>query len=1002
MFVNSFDASLFSISTLGKAKNIPYSHIQLPMKTLRFLLPILILLNTTLSVFGSKKELKPRNVVIKSSYIEKGSIPGFKAHTFDIQKPGPVNDPFFPKLELDDMSLPEGFSINTSLSGGLFRGSEGVIAAGIKAFLKNDFVKAKQEFSSLLAKPDHYKELATLWMARVAFADSKLQDSAQYFTHLHQATDIDIRRDAIYYSALITLKNKKYQTTIDFLEGIDSKLSREQWDVRIGYAYLVSLVALENWQDAKKFLQAFEQKTISHSDRYYKVKEISGIIYYALRDYKLSRKHFSDARRYFVSKPYYQKLSRNIAWIDYILGNTDYTIKTLTTDLANYQGQFHEELKYLRLNCQIRQNNWRQAQKTFFSIPKTSNFYIYSAYQVRSHLKDFERFKKLHKQVISEKYSFPTMKFNVALLNGNFYLTNAKPEKAEREYQKALSVKTESKERWLVKYNLGLSYLKNSSFEVAEEYFRTTLSTTPEHRKPWSIYHQLYSLFQLKHYQRFLVLEKSAVFDELPQKLRWEIRFMKASALLHESRDKEAIAEFLTIWEGTRSRDAFGNAIKTLYKNKSFARLVQLINQFPEAETDDIFSYKIKSLLGSQKLKIALKEVEKRKLQGDHLINLRLKVWFANKMYDKVVVAIPPLLKDTRDKEKRLTYYLSLGDSYFSLQKYVKCKNQFYKALELAKEPEERSPIIYNIVLATYLYEDYASFLKESNQALKKENLTPDIRFALTVLLTDYYIQAKKTEEANIVMGYYTKHFSYQKTKIHNKRIQLLYSNKKYKKCSSLARNSVGPETDFQRKDRIILSGYCGKTKKESLASLVMIDNERKSGPWEYRKNELNFVLSQVYYNSGQFEKSNQLLEKLKKSKMASKQVLESRLLLASNNLLLKDPDKAEEELGDVNRYREYKKYVEALYLKAHIKRAQKDYHQAVRTLLRVYYLPDTSQLNKQRILISISEIYYENKLQKEAISYLNEVDYKSVKTHKSLKERYLNLREAFKNALNG
>lgn len=120
MFVNSFDASLFSISTLGKAKNIPYSHIQLPMKTLRFLLPILILLNTTLSVFGSKKELKPRNVVIKSSYIEKGSIPGFKAHTFDIQKPGPVNDPFFPKLELDDMSLPEGFSINTSLSGGLF------------------------------------------------------------------------------------------------------------------------------------------------------------------------------------------------------------------------------------------------------------------------------------------------------------------------------------------------------------------------------------------------------------------------------------------------------------------------------------------------------------------------------------------------------------------------------------------------------------------------------------------------------------------------------------------------------------------------------------------------------------------------------------------------------------------------------------------------------------------------------------------------------------------
>ena len=961
----------------------------------------LILAMAAVSAFGGPKELKPSNVVIRSVFVEKVDIPDFRRHSFDIRQPERIEEPYLPKFRLLDPHFPEGFSVNTRLNGGPLRGDEGRIAEGIRALQKKDYSLAKNRFRSLLGKPGEFQNIAALWMARLAFAKSEFEDSAHFFATLHRAEHIEIRRDAVYYSALLPMKRGEYEKSLEFLNGIEPHLKRVDWDIRIGYAYLVALTLLERWQEAKDFLEEFEGRGISHSDRYYKVKEIGGIVYYALGDYERSKRHFAAAAKYFALPGYYLERRRNIAWIWYATGKIDQALQILNGELKRYEGEHREELQYLRLGCHLRKKDWERVTQLFGELSESSPFYIPAAYHilsnlVLSNLENVERYGDLYREVATAQYDVPAMRFGVALFSGHFHWGRGEFAQAEREYRQALSVAEAGENRWIALYNLALTHLQNGSFESAEELLGTEFENLPERLAHWVRYHRLFALFQLERYGSFLELEEERLTKRLEEKQQWEVRFMKAASLLHENRDDEAVSQFLRIWEGDGSVRAFEVAVRTLYRNNRFSRVVQLVDRYPEAETDLVFGYRIKSLLAERKFAESLHEIEKKKLTGDRLIDLRLEVWFANGMYTTVVKEITSLLQTTRDREKRAMYYLRLGDSYFSLQEYVKSKTQFYKALALISAPEERSPILYNLAVAAYLNGNYVSFAREASQALEKEQLTPDIRFRLTSLLVDHYIQIGNTEAAEFALEHYDRNFRYQNATLRSKRMTLAYTTEKYRKCFDLARKPAGEESDFQKKDRIIFSLLCARSKRESLASIALAQEELKRGEWKYRREELDFALSRAYYNSGKYEKSDALLGKVDRNRMAPERRLESHLLAAHNALLLEKPEEAEKRLGDVNRYRESKGYVRALHMKADIKRAQRDYNLAARTLLRLYYRSDTSAMDRQAILLKIAEILKEGDSPAEAESYFKEIDYSSIADDADLKGRYRKLETDF------
>ena len=473
----------------------------------------------------------------------------------------------------------------------------------------------------------------------------------------------------------------------------------------------------------------------------------------------------------------------------------------------------------------------------------------------------------------------------------------------------------------------------------------------------------------------------------------WELKFMKAGSLLATGKNQAAINLFIKVWQEKRYLPAIVHAIKTQYQEKQFKAIINLMNQYPILDqNDELFTYKIKSLLGLQAFKTAKIEIEKQDFKNNRLAKLRLEVWFANNMYEKVISTIPPLLKTATDRDNRLIYYTSMGDAYFSLQKYVNSKSQYYKALQLTDDINKRSLMLYNIVLGTYLYKDYTSFLKETNLTLKEEPLTDDVRYSITMLLSDYYFQNGKATLADSILDFYTSHFNYQKTKTHNKRLLFLFQKESFDRCYSTAFQAIDTEDEFQRRDRMILLGHCSKTETQAKPAVVKLEKELSDPNNDYRKQELEYVLYLSYYYAKQHQNSVTSYQKVKNN-LTPELLLHTQFLLTESYLALKQPDEAEKVLGDNNQYRESGTYVKSLYFKSRIKQAQNNPNLAIRTLLRIYYLPETKKINQFAILLKIADIYLKTDNPEAADKYWKEVKYNSIRKVKPLKDLYFKLK---------
>lgn len=954
--------------------------------------------------FGAPSKLQPHQVVIKSEFTQQSDIPGYTDHTYDLQKPGTSGDPFFPKFLLNSYALPEGFSRNTVIAGlssfstglaKLFLGNKGILDAAIIEFYTGKMEIAKAEFQAIIDNPneEEYKDLAKLWLARVAYTENRKKDAAQYFSFLHESSDSNIKQEALYFSSLMLIQQEEYLGQLTLAKTIETTYPIEKWEFRLLYATLVSHVKLKLWKEAKTLLKKIENRSFSHQQLYYKVKQIAGIVNYALSDYDNALKEFDASKTYFPIPQYQRERSRNIAWIQYILGDYKGALTTIKTAFKRYQGQHLQELKYLGLINLMRLNQWDRVEQALLSIPKSSIFYIYAAYQIRSNLKDVDTYKKLHNLVSLEQYNFPTMKFNVALLNGNHFFEKDFLKGAQSQYVKALSVDIESINEWIVQYNLSLVYLKSRQFKKAQASFIQSAKLIPEKINPWFYYHILYLVYQQNNYATYLNNFNKANLSKLDPQLMWELEFMRAGSFLATGKNQVAIDLFIKVWKEKRYFPAIVHAIKTQYQERQFKAIIQLIDQYPVLDqNDELFTYKIKSLMGLQQFKVAKAEIEKQNFKKDRLIKIRLEVWFANNMYEKIIQTIPPLLKTASDREKRLIYYTSMGDAYFSLQAYVKSKSEFYKALQLTDDINKRSPMLFNIVLGTYLYKDYTSFLKEANLTLKEERLTDDVRYSITMLLSDYYFHNGKADLADRVLGFYTRNFNYQKTKTHNKRLLYLFQTKSYDGCHKNAIQPVDVEDTFQRRDRLVLLGHCSKTEKQAKPAIDKIEKEMADPENSYRKEELEYVLALVYYYGNEHQKFISGIQPFKK-KLTPEVLFEMKFMLTNSHLSLKQPDMAEKELGDVNQYRENKTYVEALYLKSKVKQAQAKPDLAIRTLLRIYYLPETKKINQQVILMKIVDIYLKSEDYIEAEKYFKEVDNKQIKKVKQLNQLYIKLR---------
>ncbi|MCP4749592.1 MAG: tetratricopeptide repeat protein [Proteobacteria bacterium] len=902
--------------------------------------------------------------------------------------------------------LPDGFpqiiaiSWLTEFSGGLselLMGNVGVLESGILLYRQKRLDAAERKLVSVLQAPVDTREMAELWLGWIKYEKHQWKESSDYASTLHDSRNEEIVIESYYLSSLLLIKQKLYEEHHSLMNQLKEKIPQENWNFRLSYCYLISLVNLKYWSDARLFLKRFDHNAIVHARYYYKIMEISALVDYAQNDYQLSLDNYRHLKTLIRHPAFQYNVDRNIAWLSYLTGKYGEALKLVEQNIARYPTKPDEELKYLELACLVRLSKWESVERNLEKLPPQSMFYVYSAYQIRSFLDDPNKHEILHQKVSSLKYRFPEMKFHIALKDGNRFLENGRSDKAERQYLRAMSVDTSSRNYWMAQYNLGLCHLKQGEFEKAKEDFVNLLHRQQNKGPKLLPYHLLYAYYQTSRPRKFMDFVGTMNPAEQEKPILLELNLMKGGVLLGLGKNEQAVKQFMWVWNHGKNVVALEYAAKAYYADGKFQRIIELVHDHPEVGSDILFTYEIKSLLAIRKFEEALSLLEKRSLKGEHLIQLRIEVWLANHRYHEIIARISPLLNNTLSKEKRLLYYLSLGDAYFNLQKYSESKNQFYKALKLTFEIQEQSLILYNIALTTYYYRDYVSFVKEINLILQRKKLSDEIRYNLTQLLVDYYQQNNQTAKADLTLKNYIENNEYQKSKAHIKRIRLLYRTGESSKCFELSQVKVGNESSYHRRDRIIMAGYCGNKTKNTTATIGLLKNELENKKETYRQNEVRFLLAQEYFNNNDYRRSLVNAKSLKKETLNPKVSQETQILLSRNYLRLGNLTEASKELGDVNPYRQTYQYSRALRLKAEIKYAQRKIDDAAKSFLRIYYHPKSATEEKQEVLIRIAEIYLEQEMAEEAKKYYLRLDTEIVLKNDDLKARFFVLQKEMK-----
>ncbi len=967
---------------------------------------LLILLVFALDHIAHAEELKPHNVIVRTAFKEVSRTPVIKSHSFDLLTPEIMQEPYLPKFAFSGAHVPEDFPQNIEISGltkfsptlsRFFRGPAGQLENGAFFYQRHQLNQAEANLLPLITQSKIIREPAILYLAWIKYKEKLWKESLKLTGYITRSNNKHLASEATYLTALVYYKQQQYRKVITLSEQLKTRISLNSFSLKQKYIYLISLVKRGFWEEARQVSENVISGPIYHIKPYYKIVELSALIDYEQKSYTASLKKLLRVKRYNSHPAYQYAVNRQIAWLLYLGGNYSRALSILNAENIHYSNQYRDELQYLKLACLVRQKNWPAVKSTLGNLNGSSVFYPYSVFQIRSYLKNPKEHPNLFQQISNQVFNLLEMKFYVAILDGNLFFKQNRHQKAEAAFLKALSIDSRSPDYLVAQYNMGLTHLKLRQYQAAEIDFSDLLKIGFEKKVEQVRYHLAYSLYQQAKAAEALHIISALNTATFNRSQQAELLMMKAGSQLQVRKNKLASQTFSDIWSRFKNPESLEFIIQILYDQQQYKQVLELANQHPDHQSHTLRLYKIKSLLALRLFKEAQFAMDQISAEDEQVTELRLKVWAANEKYKQIIKYVSRLLNTSLLPQKRLYYYLSLGNAFFNLQQYRDSKIQFFRSLNLVEEPELKSLIYYNIALSSYYYGDHTSFLNEVNLVLQRKQIPDDIRYNLTLLLAEFYQKTNKIAQSDRIYREYEQKHAYNQTSIHIKRIRLWYQNQNFNKCSELSREKMVTENIYQRRDRLIMFGYCTNNIQRPVAVIKKIKTETEETSDTYRLNELHFILAQAYAGTAQYSRSLTLAKNLIKQSLNNVVRKDTQLLISHNLLKLKKPQKANIELGKIDQYRSTGQYTQSLHLLGEIQFQLKQYHKAHRTLLRIYYLPESTNADRHLALLRLSEGYLAERDLKSAQKHFKMIDPAAVGKEIGGTQRYTSLKKSLK-----
>ncbi len=968
------------------------------MRFFRILILYILICPIGSGIITTAQDLQSHNQIVQSVEKQNQQLPAFDRHIYDLLESSTFHEPYYPPFQISQIRFDEKASFNIAPSGltkslgGLaevFLKEKGTLENAFLLYQNQDYVKAEEKLLSILPSTSELGDKATLLLAWTKFKRLQLDAALAYakagFVAKHPSTALE----SFYLASLILWKSQAWQQIIEIYQQHSSTREASFWDARVSLMQAVALLSLRRWTATSDFIEKSDLHRFAHARYFHKFYEISGIAYFKQKEYAKSLENTLQAQKLNPDLTYRKRLNRTVAWQYYFLDQYSYSLDLIHKSLPFSLIDDSDETKYLRLACLIKLNRWQQVEKHLSGIRTSSIFYKYAVFLIQTHAGLAKTNPKLLKSIQDVRYDFPEMVFKSSLKKGNLYFQNKQFPKAERNYLQALSADLNSSEYHLAQYNLGLTHLKLKEYEKARRGFVELLHTLAPQNHPRVRYHLLYSLYGLNRGSDYLRELKNVPLNKLSKKRRHELKFMQGNILANKGEHSKASKVFFELWKQAGDISAFEAGITALYHDQKYNTVLSLLNRKSSPRTADLKDFKIRSLLKNNQPQQALRTLNQTAFKIEEKTDLVLEVWMANQLYTKVISQANGMLGRSLTSQKRFLLYLGLGEAHYRVKQFTASKNQFHKALKTASTPTQVNAIQYNIALIAYYSKNYQSFTREADAILAKKNLSHEIRYSLTELLVNYYQHQQEVEKADSILVAYISNHSFKRPRAKLKRIALHYDNQYYSRCYELADVVDRAESSYQHRDRLLLFGYCGNQINKEEEVIQKLQQELSIKTNTYRQKEMEFVLAQSYFMQGNYIESHQRSTILISQKLNKKIKENTQVLLVNNLVKLKEFDTADAELGDPNRFRHSDLYPETLKLRAEIDFIKGRPDSSIKSLLRHYYLPDTSEDEKLDNLIRVCEILVEFKRISEAQKYWERIDEKRISQDPQTNERY-------------
>ncbi|OGH00612.1 MAG: hypothetical protein A2600_07980 [Candidatus Lambdaproteobacteria bacterium RIFOXYD1_FULL_56_27] len=927
--------------------------------------------------------LTPETQVIFSHYLEQKSPPEARPHRYNPLRPERLEEPYSPQVLLGAPSFPDDLPKNqrlhwlTRISGGLsslFLGARGQFEAGVKLYEQEKYPQGKEKFLALYNKGKALEQEAALWLAWTQYRLGEMDESYGLARWLQNGKTDELRLEGYLLSALHLFSRGELENLGRLIDQAKAKLPPQVWDFRLKYVALVALVKLERWKEARDLLEDIESEEIRHSPFYGKVKEMAGVIAYYEDDFKRSLSEFERAKdadpRAFAKS----ENNRYIAWLAYLTGDLEKALLRVDEELNDPLPQNQEELTYLKITLLTHLGRGTEIIPLLGKLPKDSNFRSLSAFQVKAFYKDLEKLPALQRAVESVEVKSERLQLYITLLDGNRAFRQGDWAAAEKEYKSVLAKKAQGHYPWLAQYNLGQIELQKKDWPTAEKTFLKLKESKEPANKKWLNYHLLYALAQQRELEGFLKVFGTTDFSELDPEIEWEVQLLKGGLLLQNKRLDEAVATYLWGFEHGRRVEALEYAAQALYGANQLERVLALASAHRDQSSDLLLGYEIKSLLGLSRFQEAKVRLETRGFQGERLWGLHVEVWLNTGDYNKIIQKTLPLrAKPGLPLGTQKLYALALADTYFNQKDFANARMETQRALDLTQGVEERSPLLYSLVMSHYAEPGHGGYDLVSERILKNEPLTPPVRLNLTLLLANQEVEQGKLDLAETRLAKLEQLQSFGAGKVRVKRAALAASRADWDQCAVLGEGLPGETNEFERADLAYWGASCRVRQSKGKEALALLG--KLSAPLGYRSSELALLSAQAYGLEKKPQDSQAALERVKVQDLAPEQVLQAQLQGADNLIRLGQPKEAQARLGDFRSYPQGPQRLLALRLGA---KAQKDLGQleeAAKSYLRLRFEAGLSDLEANQIRLELAETYLLLHRSDRALGVLKELD---------------------------